>query len=189
MEPQTRRMPRAERRTQILDAATRAFARAGYSGTGLDDVAEEAGITRVLLYRHFESKSDLYRAVLDRACDRLLAVVCPSGMADDSIAAMLRAASADPDGFRLLFRHAAREPEFREVVDGLRNATTEITRRQLSAAIPDGPWLEWAAWMVPTVVLEGALAWLDAGRPDPQSAARRIERLSQAVVATSAQGV
>lgn len=55
---------------QILDAATRAFARAGYSATGLDDVVGEAGITRVILYRRFESKPDMYRAVLDRACVR-----------------------------------------------------------------------------------------------------------------------
>src|SRR5688572_8182923 len=66
-----RRMRRAERREQILDAATRAFARAGYTATGLDDIAIEAELTRAMLYRHFDSKADLYRAVLDRACTRL----------------------------------------------------------------------------------------------------------------------
>ncbi|MBA2695026.1 MAG: helix-turn-helix transcriptional regulator, partial [Actinobacteria bacterium] len=58
-------MRRADRREQILDAATRAFARTGYTATGLDDLAEEAGITRVILYRHFDAKQDMYRAVLD----------------------------------------------------------------------------------------------------------------------------
>jgi hypothetical protein len=62
-----RRMPRAQRREQLLDAATRAFARTGFTATGLDDVAAEAGVTHVILYRHFASKNDLYRAVLDRA--------------------------------------------------------------------------------------------------------------------------
>ena len=42
----TRRMPRAQRREQILAAATRAFARAGFANTGLDVVAAEAGVTR-----------------------------------------------------------------------------------------------------------------------------------------------
>src|ERR687892_920956 len=70
-----RRLPRAERRDQILAAATRAFARAGFAATSLDDIAAEAGISRVILYRHFESKTDLYRAVLDRVRARLTAAV------------------------------------------------------------------------------------------------------------------
>src|SRR5215211_6413850 len=70
-----RRLPRAERREQLLAAATQAFARTGFAATSLDDIAAAAGISRVLLYRHFESKADLYRAVLDRAVARLTAAV------------------------------------------------------------------------------------------------------------------
>lgn len=47
------------------------YGRAGYVATGLDDIAAEAALTRAMLYRHFDSKADLYRAVLDRACVRL----------------------------------------------------------------------------------------------------------------------
>jgi AcrR family transcriptional regulator len=112
-----RRMPRLQRREQILDAATRAFARAGFTDTSLDDVAAEAGITRVLLYRHFDSKAAMYRAVLDRACTRLVEAVGSGDFDDNSISSLLRAAATDPDGFRLLFRYAAREPEFRELTD------------------------------------------------------------------------
>ena len=50
-----RRLRRAERREQILAAATRAFARADFTATSLDHIAAEAGITRVILYRHFDS--------------------------------------------------------------------------------------------------------------------------------------
>jgi len=169
-----RRMPRAERREQILDAATRAFARTGYVATGLDGVTAEAGVTLVLLYRHFDSKADLYRAVLDRACARLEAMVGSSDYDDGSIPALLRAAAADPDGFRLLFRHAVREPEFRDVIDGIRAMSAEVTRRELAAVIPDGPWLDWAVQLVPTATLESVIAWLDAGQPDPDRAADRI---------------
>src|SRR2546422_2175742 len=112
-----RRLRRAERREQILGAATRAFARAGFTATSLDDVAAEAGITRVILYRHFESKADMYRAVLDRACTRLAETVGTGDYGEDAIAVLVRAAAADPDAFRLLFRHAAREPEFRDQAD------------------------------------------------------------------------
>ncbi|MGH9248879.1 MAG: helix-turn-helix domain-containing protein [Acidimicrobiales bacterium] len=46
----------------LLAAAARAFARGGFAATGLDDVAAEAGVSRVLTYRHFDSKEQLYTA-------------------------------------------------------------------------------------------------------------------------------
>lgn len=176
------RLPRAQRREQILDAATRAFSRAGFTATGLDDVAAEAGVSRVILYRHFESKTDLYRAVLQRACARLEASVGSGDYDEGSVPALLNAAAADPDGFRLLFRHAAREPEFRDVVDSLRAASTEVARAHLAEVIPEGPWRGWAVELVPTVALEAVLAWLDAEQPEPERAAERVARAIGGVV-------
>src|SRR5262245_31525391 len=100
-----RRLPRLQRREQILAAATKAFARHGFAATGLDDIAVEAGVTRVILYRHFDSKTDLYQAVLDRFCAILSAHVAEpvGGFTDASIDGLLRAASTEPAGFRLLF--------------------------------------------------------------------------------------
>lgn len=180
-----RRMRRAERRAQILDAATRAFARTGFADTGLDDVAAEAGISRVILYRHFESKGQMYRAVLDRACERLAERVGEGEFTDASIPAFLEAAAEDPDGFRLLFRHAAREPEFRDLVDGLTSASVELARRQLARTVPDPAWARWAARLVFTVAIEGAIAWLDEGRPDAGHAAERIDAAVQGVIAAA----
>jgi AcrR family transcriptional regulator len=182
-----RRLPRAERREQILGAATRAFARGGYASTGLDDVAAEAGITHVIVYRHFASKSELYRAVLDQACRRLAETVGTGEYGDDAIPALLRAASADPDGFRLLFRHAAREPEFSDVIDQLRSGATQIADRELTAEIPAGPWRDWATRLIPTVVLEAVIAWLDAGQPDPDLAADRISATVGAIIEATRQ--
>lgn len=177
-----RRLPRAERREQILTAATRAFARTGFAATGLDDVAAEAGVTHVIVYRHFASKTELYRAVLNRACTRLAESVGTGDYDEGSVPALLRAAAADPDGFRLLFRHATREPEFRDVVDTIRTASTEIALRHLTESIPDGPWRGWAAQLVPTLTLEAVIAWLDAGQPDIDQAARRIRRAIDGVI-------
>lgn len=183
-----RRMPRAQRREQILDAATRAFARTGFTATGLDDVAAEAGVTHVILYRHFASKNDLYRAVLDRACTRLGDAVGTETYDEDSIPALLRAAAADPEGFRLLFRHAVREPEFRDVIDRIRLASTEIAHRHLADAIPAGPWQNWAARLIPTLTLEAVIAWLDTGQPDPDHAAERIGHAIQGVIHAAQNG-
>ncbi|WP_199432860.1 TetR/AcrR family transcriptional regulator [Qaidamihabitans albus] len=183
-----RRMARAERRAQIVDAATRAFARGGYAATNLEDVAVEAGVTRVILYRHFDSKADLYRAVLDRARTRLLDAVGADDFDETSIPALVRAAAENPEGFRLLFRHAAREPEFRDLIDSFNEGSAEVTHRNLSMVLPDGPWTRWAARLLPTMTLEAVIAWLDAGQPDPDQAADRIGRAVHGVIEAAGGG-
>jgi AcrR family transcriptional regulator len=60
------RLPAAERRELVLQAAMNRFGAGGYDGTRLDDVAADAGVTKPILYRHFGSKKDLYLAVLER---------------------------------------------------------------------------------------------------------------------------
>jgi AcrR family transcriptional regulator len=181
-----RRLRRAERREQLLAAATQAFARTGFAATSLDDIAEAAGISRVLLYRHFESKTDLYRAVLDRAIARLTTAVGTRDYTYASIDALLAAAAEDPDGFRLLFHHAAREPEFRQQMDRFQRGMVATARRELARVIGDRAWVQWAAQLAPVVAVEAVMAWLDAGRPDPDQAADRI-RQALAGVITAAQ--
>src|SRR5262249_54169592 len=67
-------LPRAERAASILRAASRTFARGGYAETSMDDIAAEAGVSKLILYRHFNSKHDLYRTVLDEVRSRLTAL-------------------------------------------------------------------------------------------------------------------
>jgi AcrR family transcriptional regulator len=177
----SRRLRRAERRDQILAAATRAFARAGFAATSLDAIAGEAGISRVILYRHFDSKADLYRAVLDHACSRLAERVGADELTASSVDSLLDAAAQDPDGFRLLFHHAAREPEFRAEVDRLRVESVEIARRYLGELISDPAWVTWASQLAPTVAVEAVIAWLDAGQPDREGAADRILQVLGAI--------
>lgn len=176
-----RRLRRAARREQILAAATNAFAHTGFASTGLDDIAAEAGISRVILYRHFESKTDLYRAVLDRAIGHLVAATDVE-VGEASVHALLAWAGRDSAGFRLLFRHAAREPEFCQEIDELRAAMVAQVHEQLTDSIPDGPWAGWAAQLATTVCLEAIMAWLDAGSPSPDEAADRINRAVKCVI-------
>jgi AcrR family transcriptional regulator len=179
-----RRLPRAQRREQILAAATQAFARAGFVNTSLDDIAAEAGVTRVILYRHFASKTDLYQAVLDRVGGLLAAHVGEKvgEFTEASIDRLLAAAAADPAGFRLLFEYAAREPAFKAQAEQFRREITEIAHVQIKAMVPDAAWARWAAQLVPTVVIEGVIAWLDAGQPDPAKAGERIRLAIGAVI-------
>ena len=187
----TRRMPRALRREQILSAATKAFARSGFTATSLDDIAAEAGVSRVILYRHFESKTDLYQSVLDRFCDMLSAHVAEpvGGFTGASIDGLITAASAEPAGFRLLFQHAAREPEFRAQADQFRTDITNMAYLQIKAMVPDQAWARWAAQLAPVVAIEAITAWLDAGQPDPASAADRVRQAIGGVIAAAAQSI
>lgn len=63
----TQRMPREQRREQLIDVATAMFADSGYHTTSMDDVAEAAGVSKPVLYQHFTSKKDLYLASIDAA--------------------------------------------------------------------------------------------------------------------------
>lgn len=182
-----RRLPRAERREQILAAATEAFARSGFAATSLDDIAAEAGVTRVILYRHFDSKNDLYQAVLDRMCARLDANVEEpvGGFTDASIDGLLAAAIESPAGFRLLFQHALREPEFRERIDKFRADITAAAYLQISAVVPDQALARWAFALAPVVAIEAIIAWLDAGQPQPAMAAPRVRQAVMGVIAAA----
>ena len=68
-------MPRDQRRAQLLDAANDVFTTKGYHAAAMDDIAEAAGVSKPVLYQHFPSKLDLYLALLDASCDRLVEVV------------------------------------------------------------------------------------------------------------------
>jgi AcrR family transcriptional regulator len=59
------------RRETVLDAAIRVFARTSYRAAGTAEIAREAGIAEPTIYRHFDSKRDLYLAALARCGARV----------------------------------------------------------------------------------------------------------------------
>jgi len=67
----TTRLPAAERRSAVIDAALRVFSEGSYAGATTADIAREAGVSEPILYRHFGSKRDLYCACLDEAWLRI----------------------------------------------------------------------------------------------------------------------
>jgi AcrR family transcriptional regulator len=165
-------------------AATAAFAASGYASTNLDEVAAATGVTKVILYRHFDSKADLYQAVLDRMCARLEAHVDEPvrGFTDDSVDGLLAVAGESPDGFRLLFQHALREVGFKERIEKFRADIAEAAYLQIRQVVPDSRLACWAAQLAPAVAIEATIAWLDAGQPDPEHAAARIRSVVLGVV-------
>jgi AcrR family transcriptional regulator len=69
--PVPTRLPAAERRRALVDAAMRVFSEGSYAGATTAEIAREAGVSEPILYRHFASKRDLYVACLDEAWRRI----------------------------------------------------------------------------------------------------------------------
>jgi TetR/AcrR family transcriptional regulator len=67
------RLPAEERRAALLECACRVFADGTYKGTTTAEIAREAGVTEPILYRHFESKRDLYLSCLKESWKRMQA--------------------------------------------------------------------------------------------------------------------
>ena len=161
-----RRMPRAERVQQVLAAAARAFARSGFAATSMDEIATEAGISKLMIYRDFESKRELYEAILESVSRRLHEKVRddPEGGASRrGQVALLEVAREQPDAFMLVFRHAAREPEFAAYAEEFAADAAEKGERRLAGEIQDPVALRWTARMAFRLTVEAVIAWLEVG--------------------------
>ena len=179
-------LPRAERQASILAAAAQAFAEAGYAGTSMDDVAAAAGVSKLIVYRHFDSKEELYRSVLTAAADRMsdefvLGMQGPEDMRHGLAArAILNVARENPDAFRLLMVHAAREPQFAELALQFRKGGVDFAQSFIGELIPDPTVRTWAARTIVRYLVGGVLEWLDVG--DPARDDEFVELSSQGLI-------
>jgi AcrR family transcriptional regulator len=156
------------RRAAILGSAARVFAESGYAATSMEDVAAAAGVTKLIVYRHFDAKEILYRAVLERVFERQVALFVENMIAGleagGATRALLSVGREYPDGFRLLWRHAAREPQFAEYVHQFRDTAVGAARAVVAPFL--APELcEWAAQTLFDHVVDAVLNWLDYGDP------------------------
>lgn len=142
-----RRLPVAERRELILEAAGRLFGEFGYDGTRLDDIAAAAGVTKPIVYRHFDSKRDLYLAILRRHRDDLPTFV-GDVPADESLRDWLRAilerwleyVESHSYAWKMLFRDSGGGAEVqafrREVHARARDVLAEVIRSAAGSRVP-----------------------------------------------------
>lgn len=155
-----------------MQAAARAFATGGFAATSMDAIAAEAGITKLIIYRHFDSKEQLYEAVLDTTRQRLSDTV---RWGDDepgphTLRRLIAAARSDPDAFALLFRHAAREPAFARYAATFSRQATATTERSFEALVDEPVLRRWLASLVFTTTIHGVLAWMDMGKEEGDDA-------------------
>jgi AcrR family transcriptional regulator len=142
-----RRLPPDERRALILAAAGRLFGDRGYDGVSLDQLAAAAGVTKPVLYRHFDSKKGIYMALLERHRRDLPTFIerVPAGLPPhERIEAILDAwfAYVQEHGYawRMLFRDSGGDQELRafraHMYGRAREVMATFVRSQPGLSIP-----------------------------------------------------
>jgi AcrR family transcriptional regulator len=109
-----KRMPRAVREQQMLDAAVRTFGQRGYRAASMDEIADLAGVSKPLVYLYLNSKEDLFTACIRREAAALTAAVRagvePGLPADrqlwEGLQAFFTHTAQNPDGWAVLHLQA-----------------------------------------------------------------------------------
>ena len=125
----SRRLPRAERREQLLDAALRLIAERGFAGVSMEAVAREADIAKTVVYDAFGNQEAMLRALLDREQERVLLAIAdavprlplegdPAEILAAAIRRVLDAIRANPATWRLILLPAdGAPPQMRERIN------------------------------------------------------------------------
>lgn len=183
------RLTASARREQILDVALEVMGTTGYHGSSMNDIAEAAGVTKPVLYQHFDSKRELYLALLDDVGGRLLAEIEKAtsdatdgkSQTERGFSAYFRWVANDHKAFSLLFGGVSRrDDEFRTAVRRITDRAAEAIAPLIAVDIDDEDRRTVAHALVG--LAEGASRRLvERGEPfDPDRAAATVSRVAWA---------
>ncbi|GAA1208653.1 TetR/AcrR family transcriptional regulator [Prauserella alba] len=167
------RLPRTQRRAQLLTAAQEVFAANGYHSAAMDDIAEQAGVSKPVLYQHFPGKLDLYIALLESHVDDLVRAV-ENALASttdnkqrvqNAVGAFFDFVNGDAGAFRMVFESDLRgEPDVQRAVDRATSATVDaIAKTIMSDAGLDAERARLLAVGLVGMSQVSARYWLDRG--------------------------
>jgi AcrR family transcriptional regulator len=143
-------MAASDRRQAILEAARAAFADGGFHQTSLDSVAERAGVSKALIYEHFDSKRELFLAMLEMHVEELIERVTSAVSGADAPEERLRVGLEAFFGFveerrgawRIMFRNPG-DPDvvvyMERLRDGVAAAVAALMSEEAEQAFPDAP--------------------------------------------------
>jgi len=137
-----RRLRPEERRGVIVQAASEVFADRGYLGASIDRIAEAAGISAPVIYRHFGSKKELYVELLRQSGIALLAATTREEGYDsveellrENIRAFFRFVGEHPAAWRILFLDPAPDPEIAAAQRAIQEAATQRLAKVIVARV------------------------------------------------------
>ena len=179
--PRGARLPRKERRAQLLESALEVFVAQGYHAAAMDNIAERAGVSKPVLYQHFPGKLELYRALLTTCADDLVVRVRDAIAAtsdnrervEAAVSAYFDFVAGDGQAYRLVFESDVRgEPEAAAVVDGALTRCIETVAAAVTAdAGLDAPRARLLAVGLVGLSQVGAQYWLDSEQEVPRDEA------------------
>lgn len=126
----TERLPRSQRRAQLVAISRDVFVEHGYHAASMDEIAERAGVSKPVLYQHFPSKLSLYTALVEEACDEVItAIRAALTSTTDNHARVLATikvwydyVTEEGQAFRLVFESdLTNDPNIRELLDRVNN--------------------------------------------------------------------
>jgi AcrR family transcriptional regulator len=183
-----------DKRRALLAAAVRVFARSGYHGARVGDIAEEAGVAHGLLYHYFDSKEDVLRAIFREnwgvLLERFRAVEAanePAGRKLEGLTKiLLRTWRNDPDLVTVMVREVARSRHLREEVEAVREAFAIVERvvreGQAEGTIRADLDPRFASWLVYGGLEEVLTGWVLGQLPDAEDDVALAERTAIALV-------
>jgi AcrR family transcriptional regulator len=138
----TARLPRAERRRQLIHVSRGVFAARGFEAATLEEIAEQAGISRPILYSHFGDKQGIFEAVVNDEIARVQAVVTeaianpgpPREVLERGLRAFFGYVRENPDGHAVLTRDAPvhlSDSGLGVMLDGLASRVAEVIARAI----------------------------------------------------------
>ena len=168
----TRRLTADARRRQLFEVALSLFADHGYAATTMDEIAEAAGVTKPLVYQHFESKRALYLELMDvfstemvnRIVEATANAAGPRQQVESGFAAYFELMVGNEQAFRLLYgRDAPDDPELGAALVRVEETIAEAIDPLIDAGLDPEHRLLLAHAVVG--MAEGASRhWLDAQR-------------------------
>jgi TetR/AcrR family fatty acid metabolism transcriptional regulator len=183
-----RSIAQEEKRRLILDAAVRVFARSGYYGARVGDIATEAGVAHGLLYHYFASKEQVletvFRENFGELLERFRAVEASDEPAPEKLEGiakiLLRTWRNDPALVTVMVREVARSPQLQAQVDEVREAFA-IVQRVIEQGQADGTFrrnvdAQLASWIVYGGLEEVLTGWVLGQLPDGDEEVARAER-------------
>ncbi|MCG5432039.1 TetR/AcrR family transcriptional regulator [Mycobacterium sp. MYCO198283] len=138
----TKRLPRAVREQQMLDAAVQVFSVNGYHETSMDAIAAEAQISKPMLYLYYGSKEELFGACLNRELGRFIEAVradidftqqSPKDLLRNAVVSFLSYIDANRASWIVLYTQATSSQAFAHTVREGRERIIEIVARLLQA--------------------------------------------------------
>jgi AcrR family transcriptional regulator len=182
--PRSNRLPRHERRRQLLDAALEVFVSQGYHAAAMDEIAERAGVSKPVLYQHFPGKLELYLALLDESVDTLVETVRdalrsnadPKQRVAATFGAYFEYVGGQGQAYRLVFESdLSNEPAVRDRLDLVQRQCAEMVSRTVKqdAGISDDEAHLLSVGMVGMAQV-AARYWLSARDHIPREAAEQL---------------